>query len=215
LNENVALLHFIEEGDEVGGYEANRATFSRFMTRVLPYPNLPQTIPAELLPTLKELDEIDIQANNMSFTGYVRRKELALKTGTHVYELGDTWNTLVKSLGLEAGMICVLTKNKGNKMWLEAFNNDGSMITNVVFKGAATLRHEQLTLTKFEKFRMVPHAKAPNIKNHMNVYGHWRIWAEACRFPYTKIIRFKYMSNATDLDVKEGENKQYRVFHIC
>ncbi|GJU72908.1 putative nucleotidyltransferase, ribonuclease H [Tanacetum coccineum] len=164
LNENVALLHFIEEGDdsfyvtgytsngnEVGGYEANRATFSWFMTRVLPYPNLPQTIPVELLPTLKELDEIDIQANSMSFTGYVRRQELALKTGTHVYELGDTWNTLVKSLGLEAGMICVLTKNRGNKMWLEAFNNDGSMITNVVFKGAATLRHEQLTLTKSEK----------------------------------------------------------------
>nr|GEW32160.1 hypothetical protein [Tanacetum cinerariifolium] len=53
------------------------------------------------------------------------------------------------------------------------------------------------------KVRMVPHAKAPNRKNHVNVYGHWRILAEACRFPYTKIIMFKYMSNGTDLDVKE------------
>nr|GEW32159.1 hypothetical protein [Tanacetum cinerariifolium] len=54
LNENVALLHFIKEGDdsfyvtgytsnvnEVRGYEANRATFLRFMTRVFLYPNLP------------------------------------------------------------------------------------------------------------------------------------------------------------------------------
>nr|GEZ98295.1 hypothetical protein [Tanacetum cinerariifolium] len=56
LNENVSLIYFIiEEGDdcfyvigytsnvnEVGGYEATRATFLQFMTRVLPYPNLPQ-----------------------------------------------------------------------------------------------------------------------------------------------------------------------------
>ncbi|GKC35158.1 hypothetical protein Tco_1047542 [Tanacetum coccineum] len=124
LNENVALLHFIEEGDdhfyvtgytsngnEVGVYEANRATLSRFMTCVLPYPNLPQL-------------------------------------------LGDTWNTLVGSLGLEAGTICVLTKNRGNRMWLEVFNNDGSMKTNVVFPGAATLKKKQLPLTKYEKRKL-------------------------------------------------------------
>nr|GEY54806.1 reverse transcriptase domain-containing protein [Tanacetum cinerariifolium] len=70
-----------------------------------------QTIPADLLPNLKDL---------------------------------------VNVVGLEAGTISVLTKNRENQMWLEAFNNDGTMITDVVFKGAATLRMEQL-LTHSEK----------------------------------------------------------------
>ena len=55
LNEDVDMLHFVEEGDdcfyvtgyltngqEVGGYAQQRATFSRFKSVVLPYPYLPQ-----------------------------------------------------------------------------------------------------------------------------------------------------------------------------
>nr|GEW15776.1 hypothetical protein [Tanacetum cinerariifolium] len=35
-------------------------------------------------------------------------------------------------------------------------------------------------------------------------YQQWRSVAQACHFPYTKIIRLKCMSNGQDLGVKEG-----------
>lgn len=57
LNENVEMLHFVEEGDdcfyvtgyntngtEVAGYDGNRSTYSRFRTTVLPEPHLSQVL---------------------------------------------------------------------------------------------------------------------------------------------------------------------------
>nr|GFA73710.1 hypothetical protein [Tanacetum cinerariifolium] len=167
----------------------------------------------------------------MRFTCNVPRQELVLKLGTIVYELlGNTWNTLVETLRPKVGTICVLTKVRGNKMWLEAFNNDGSMIIYVVFKGATTLTREQLQLqlANFEKqtdstfyktfaqihsqnrlaihakFIKTPNATYQKAKNHVNVHGQWRFLAQACHFLYTKIIRLKCLLNGQDLGVKEG-----------
>ncbi|GKA97852.1 hypothetical protein Tco_0825746 [Tanacetum coccineum] len=119
LNEIVALLHFVEEGDdffsvtgynrnsmEVGGYGENRATFARFMTRVLPYTHLHQTMPVEFLPTLNELGEIVIEANAVSTMSHVRSQELILEPGTYAYQLSDDdWNRLVEALNLEGRTI--------------------------------------------------------------------------------------------------------------
>ncbi|GJX19292.1 hypothetical protein Tco_0221969, partial [Tanacetum coccineum] len=118
-NEIVALLHFVEEGDdffsvtgynrnsmEVGGYGENRATFARFMTRVLPYPHLHQTMPVEFLLTLNKLGEIVIEAKAVSTMSHVRSQELILEPGTHAYQLlGDDWNRLVEALSLEGRTI--------------------------------------------------------------------------------------------------------------
>ena len=62
LNEDVELLHFVEEGEdcfyvtgylenghEVRGYEGNRSSFSRFKTVVLPDLRLPQVFKSEVL----------------------------------------------------------------------------------------------------------------------------------------------------------------------
>lgn len=72
--------------------------------------------------------------------------------GQNVYQLlGDTWNTLVDNIGLETGTTCVLTKSGNKSFWFDAFNDDGSMITQPVSKGAANLRKTQLKLDFFEQ----------------------------------------------------------------
>ncbi|GKD75161.1 hypothetical protein Tco_1333443, partial [Tanacetum coccineum] len=115
--------------NEVGGYGVNRSTFFRFMTRVLPYPHIPQALPAEFVSNLNEDDEIEIYVNGMMLSCNVFRQEMIDHPGRHEFVLlGDTWDTLVKSLDLENGS------------------------TNVVFKGAATLRRQQLQLTLLEEF---------------------------------------------------------------
>ena len=108
-----------------------------------------QSIPAELLPGLEELDEITITANGVNYNLYVR---LIKRRGHNVYHLlGNTWNTIVEAIGLDAGTTCVLTKDVGNSLWFDAFNDDGSMITEGVFKGAATLLKTQPKLNFFEQ----------------------------------------------------------------
>ncbi|GJV90895.1 hypothetical protein Tco_1538708 [Tanacetum coccineum] len=64
----------------------------------------------------------------------------------------DTWNLLVDTLGLESGSVCVFTRNKGKRLWLDSFNNDGSALTEVFFKGAASLRRVQQPLTASEQY---------------------------------------------------------------
>ncbi|GJS68938.1 hypothetical protein Tco_0683503 [Tanacetum coccineum] len=82
----------------------------------------------------------------------VRRQEVIDHLGRHEFVLlGDTWDTLVKSLDLENGSVCVFTKNRGKRLWFDAFDDDGSTVTNVVFKGAATLKRHQLQLTLLEE----------------------------------------------------------------
>ncbi|PWA80277.1 hypothetical protein CTI12_AA199270 [Artemisia annua] len=108
-----------------------------------------QSIPAEFLPGLKELDEVNILANGVNYHSYVRHIQ---RRGLNVYALlGDPWNTLVEAVGLEAGKTCVLTKDRGNSLWFDGFNDDGSMITEVVFKGAATLMKKQPKPDFFEE----------------------------------------------------------------
>ncbi|GKC59673.1 hypothetical protein Tco_1087271 [Tanacetum coccineum] len=122
LNVDASLLHFVEEGDdffyvtgynrdgiEFGGYGVNRSTFSRFMTRVLPYPHIPHTLPAGFLPNLDDVDEIEICVNGVSvmFDFCLKRKY--------------------------------------------SFNNNGSALTEVFFKGSASLRRVQLPLTASEQ----------------------------------------------------------------
>ena len=68
---------------------------------------------------------------------------------------------------------------------------------------------------EFMSVRMEPHKEAPNRTNHVNVFGKWIYLAEACGFPYTKMIRFKYVSNGEDLDAEEGKNPEFPIFHIC
>ena len=52
--------------------------------------------------------------------------------------------------------------------------------------------------------RMEPHKDDPTRTNHVNMHGLWKQVAEAGHFPYTKVIRFRYMSNGEDLDVPAG-----------
>ncbi|GKE45724.1 hypothetical protein Tco_1473008 [Tanacetum coccineum] len=115
------------------------------MTRVLPYPYIPQTLLAGFLPNLDDVDEIEICVNGVSVMFNVLREE-------NMYVLSiDTWNLLVDTLTLESGSVCVFTRNRGKRLWLDAFNNDGSALTEVFFKGAASLRRVQLPLTASEQ----------------------------------------------------------------
>nr|GEV02211.1 hypothetical protein [Tanacetum cinerariifolium] len=139
LNEIVALLHFVEGDDcfsvtgynrnsaEVRGYGENRATFARFVTRVLPYPHMHHTMPVEFLPTLNELGEIVIEENTVSTVSHVRRQELILEPDTHAYQLlGDNWNRLVEALVLEETLkkycdliSCLLVVKQNNELLMK------------------------------------------------------------------------------------------------
>ena len=69
--------------------------------------------------------------------------------------LGDTWITLVDNLGLEPGSTCVFTKDVGHSLWLDVFDENGTMITQGIFKGAATLRRVQLPLEWNEESKFI------------------------------------------------------------
>ena len=85
----------------------------------------------------------------MNYQSYVRHIQ---RRGHNVYHLlGNTWNTIVEAIGLDAGTTCVLTKDVGNSLWFDAFNDDGRMITEGIFKGAATLLKTQPKLDFFEQ----------------------------------------------------------------
>ncbi|GKC55110.1 reverse transcriptase domain-containing protein, partial [Tanacetum coccineum] len=110
------------------------------------------TLPAEFVSNLNEDDEIEISVNGKMLRCNVRRQEVIDHPGRHEFVLlGDTWDTLVKSLDLKIGSVCVFTKNRGKRLWFDAFDDDGHMVTNVVFKGDAILRRHQLQLTLLEE----------------------------------------------------------------
>ncbi|GJT46010.1 zinc finger, CCHC-type containing protein [Tanacetum coccineum] len=141
------------KGNNVAGSKLLYFCFNWFMTRVLPYPLIPQTLPAEFVSNLNEDDEIEISVNGKMLRCNVRRQEVIDHPGRHEFVLlGDTWDTLVKSLDLKIGSVCVFTKNRGKRLWFDAFDDDGHMVTNVVFKGDAILRRHQLQLTLLEEY---------------------------------------------------------------
>ena len=57
--------------------------------------------------------------------------------------------------GIEPGTTCVFTKNVGYSLWFGAFEDDGTMITQGIFKGAATLRRVQLPLEWNEESKFI------------------------------------------------------------
>ena len=68
---------------------------------------------------------------------------------------------------------------------------------------------------EYMSIRMEPHKEAPNRTNHVNIHGQWKLLAGSCGFPYTKVIRFKYVSNGEDVDSEDGKNPKFPIFHIC
>ncbi|GKD99862.1 hypothetical protein Tco_1387846 [Tanacetum coccineum] len=67
----------------------------------------------------------------------------------------------------------------------------------------ALIIHQQYE--ELMEVRMVPHLEDPSRTNHVNIHGQWRLLADACGFPYTKLIRFKYVSDGEYLDVRAGK----------
>ncbi|GJZ62455.1 hypothetical protein Tco_0618592 [Tanacetum coccineum] len=201
LNVDMSLFHFVEKGDdclyvrdgiEFGGYGVNRSTFSRFMIRVVPYHYIPQTLLADFLPNLNDVDEIEISVNGL----------------------------------------CALTE--------------------VVFKGAASLRRLQLPLTAFEQSddrmkhvcfwpfhmdyfgeipmtfyksfsKIVPKNYYPCAFCRFSSYSYLSkgtnctsgVLGDSFRIPLSKMIRFCYMSDGVDLDVEESFNKKFLIFYKC
>ena len=62
--------------------------------------------------------------------------------------------------------------------------------------------------------RMEPYRNTPARINQVNIFGQWKPLAAACGFTYTKVIRFKYVSNGEDVDAENGQNRfsQYSTF---
>ncbi|PWA36210.1 protein ROOT HAIR DEFECTIVE 3 [Artemisia annua] len=197
----------------------------------------------ELFSELEELHEVTIEADGEVYPCHARRVAVLGVVGAYKYQLlGDAWNNLVDDIGLEPGTTVVFTKNMEHRLWVDAFEDEGSMITDFVFKGTATLNRLQLPLEWHEEtwflkkhpmhifnkaliilghyreemeIRMESHRENPTRTNHVNMHGPWSQVAEAGHFPYTKVIRFRYMSNREDLDVLDGQNPYYPIFQIC
>ena len=111
-----------------------------------------QSLPAEILPGFEELDEVTIKADGEEYRCHVRRVAVLGDVGSYKYRLlGDAWSTLVDDIGLEPGTTVVFTKNREHRLRVDALEDDGSMITDFVFKGTATLRRVQLPLEWHEE----------------------------------------------------------------
>ena len=65
------------------------------------------------------------------------------------------------------------------------------------------------------EIRTQPHRENPSRTNHVNVHGPWRELADVNDFPYTKVIRFRYISIGEDLEAPAGQNPHFPIFHIC
>ena len=70
--------------------------------------------------------------------------------------------------------------------------------------------HQDVAMTM--DVRMDIHSENPSRINHVNVYGKWMAFAEACEFDYDKMLRFKYMYT---IEGDNGDEDSAPVFHVC
>ncbi|GJX88720.1 hypothetical protein Tco_0340734 [Tanacetum coccineum] len=150
------------------------------------------TLPAEFVSNLNDDAEIEIYVNGMMLRCNVRHQEVIDHPSRH----------------------------EGKRLWFDTFDDDGHMVTNVFFKGDAILRRHQLQLTLLEEFddRMKHVCFWPF---HMEHFGEMPktfykrfdlISRDACGFPYTKIVRFKYVSGGEDLDIGADDDLIAKMF---
>ncbi|GKB42795.1 hypothetical protein Tco_0887737 [Tanacetum coccineum] len=168
FNQNVALLHFIEEGEdsfyvtryygngcEVIGYDNIdiRNMRPRFMSHVWPLPDTKQILGVEFLRDLPTKNMIRIKGNGINFNVQFTLDPLEVEDDGHGYKLNEgTRSKIVEQLRLEDGMIVVYTKKRSNKMWLTAFHINSTLATVVNFRGAINLRTVQRQLSYAETF---------------------------------------------------------------
>nr|GEZ65343.1 hypothetical protein [Tanacetum cinerariifolium] len=167
-NENVALFHFIEEGEDsfyVTAYYGNGSEVigyddfdiknkrQRFMSRVWPLPDTEHVHGVKFLTDLPLNNMVRIKGNGLRFDVQFKLVPIQVEEGGHEYKLNeDTWDTIVQELDLVDGMIVVYTKKRANKMWLTTFHIDGTPATVVNFRGAIPLRPVQRRLSYAETF---------------------------------------------------------------
>ncbi|GJT77147.1 hypothetical protein Tco_1043872 [Tanacetum coccineum] len=80
------------------------------------------------------------------------------------------------------------------------------------FYTKALMKHQDYL--EFMGMRMDFHKEKPNMTNHMNVYGHWNLFAERCHFAYDKLIRFRFMYMDADPNDGFDDAPEYPVFHL-
>lgn len=105
------------------------------------------------MPGLNHEATISIRANEVEeFNVRLNYVKTGGTNGKFKYRMREEdWNTMVDSLGLEAGMIVVFTKERRNRLHLMAFNTDGSQVTIPSFKGLTSIAKVQRPLYHFEK----------------------------------------------------------------
>lgn len=109
-------------------------------------------LPPQFLPGLPHNGTIRIRANiNDIFHVRVQYVETRSRSGTYKYRLlAEDFNSMVNDLGLEAGMVVVLTKERVDRLYLMAFNTDGDQVTIPEFRGLTNLKKIQRPLYPFE-----------------------------------------------------------------
>ena len=96
---------------------------------------------------------ITIRANiEEEFEVRVRYVETDSPSGKYKYRLlEEDWNAMVNGLGLESGMVVVLTKEQNNRLYLMAFTTEGNQVTIPDFRGLTNIKKIQRPLYPFEE----------------------------------------------------------------
>lgn len=112
-----------------------------------------QEFPIEFLPGLNHDATIRIRANQVEeFNVRVQYVKTGAQSGKYKYRIReDDWNAMVDSVGLEAGMVVVFTKEGKNRLHLMAFNTDGTQVTIPDFQGLTSIKRIQRPLYHFEE----------------------------------------------------------------
>lgn len=110
-------------------------------------------IPPEFLQGLPHNATINIRANlDDVFNVRVNYVETRARSGNYKYRLlEEDWNAMIDGIGLESGMIVVLTKERNNRLYLMAFDTEGSQVTIPDFQGLTNLKKIQRPLYPFEE----------------------------------------------------------------
>ncbi|GJV74549.1 zinc finger, CCHC-type containing protein [Tanacetum coccineum] len=236
FNQNVALLHFIEEGEdsfyvtryygngcEVIGYDNIdiRNMRPRFMSRVWPLPDTKQILGVEFLRDLPTKNMIRIKGNGINFNVQFTLDPLEVEDDGRCYKLNEVDDRMRHRCQwpwhrdhFEEEFDCFYKPYPEIEVKERlAIPSDFLDIHPMHMYTRTLIRHngnEQMMRVKMER-----HKEAPERTNHVNVLGRWRLFARANGFEYNKLIRFRYMHEVEDLDAENEADRRYPVFHLC
>nr|GEY22045.1 hypothetical protein [Tanacetum cinerariifolium] len=192
------------------------------------YPAHLKMLPTDFLDGINQNDPLSIRTNGRNYNVRFARVKIGARTDVFKYQLREEdWESLVRDIGLEAGMFVVFTKHRFNRLGLMAFDTDvaadermhhkclwpghsehfGIMNNTFYRRFSSTLDKQRLAIKAnfLNNHPMHQHRKEkPERTNHVGIYGKWKQFRREGGFEHDKMLRIHYIGTARQLDSLKG-----------